>query len=211
MPAFVRRFLVVLACAAAAAGGASAETVAPVQSRKPTGAELSSFARFFQHAYPDAAKPPLLSAWRRKGDRSWQVESAEFELPPSRATGALCTSEVVQFQLDGQWRESAAGQKVWLDCASQAARVKRAAGLADSDAIRLLERQQALLSRARLLMAGNTYCAKERSSRFALASIAPQAANKVVLEFNSDRKVVLTVGARKSGIDFDVLDVHCTY
>ena len=211
MSAFLRRLLVVLSCAVAAAGNVSAETAVPLQSRKPTGAELSSFARFFQHAYPDAAGPPALSAWRRKGDRRWQVESAEFELPPARATGALCTSDVVQFELEGEWRETSRGQKVWLGCASQAARVKRAAGLPDGDAIRLLERQQALLSRARLLMAGNTYCAKERSSRFLLASIAPQAANKVALEFHSDRKVVLTVGARKAGADFDVLDVHCAY
>lgn len=201
-------------CAALLMATAAAEPVAPIQSRKPTAAERSSFGKFFHRAYPGVSKPPSLIVRRRKGERPWIVESAEFELTPARGTGALCTSNVVQFRLDGEWRESPPVPKSWIDgpgCSTQGGRVRRAAAIPDSDVVRILQRQQAVLARARLLMAGNSYCAKERSSRFALASILSQEANKVVLEFHSDRPVVLTVDARLAGADYDVWAVRCAY
>lgn len=210
----LRRFWPVCAVTLLATAAASAESVAPIQSRKPTLAELSSFGKFFHHAYPDAPMVPALSAARGKGERRWTVKSAEFDVAPARKNGVLCTSDVVRFRLDGEWRESPPVQQSWLDgpgCAAQGGRVRRAAGVTDGDVIRILQRQQAVLARARLLMAGDSYCAKERSSRFALAAILSQAGNKVVLEFHSDRPVVLTVDARLAGADYDVWTVRCSY
>jgi hypothetical protein len=199
-----------------AAGCASAGTGPSIQERKPTAAELSSFARFFQRVHPGSPAPPPLSAWRASGERRWRVVSAPFELTPARAAGPLCSSDAVQFTWDAhaQWRESAPYQQVWLgapNCAAEPGRVRRAAGPTDRDVIRLLQRQQAVLARARLLMAGNSYCAKERSSRFFLAAILSQSGNKVALEYRSDRPVVLTVDARLSGTDYDVWDVRCAF
>ncbi len=214
MPITLLRLGPIVLCALLAAGSAFAEPGVPVQQRKPTAAEQSSFARFFHRAYPEASGPPSLSATRAAGERRWRVESAPFELAAPRIAGPLCTADVVQFTLDPQWRASAPYQQSWLgapDCASQEGRVRRAAGLADRDVIRLLQRQQNVLARARLLMAGNSYCAKERSSRFFLASILSQDGNKASLEYRSDRPVVLTVDARLSGADYDVWAVRCAY
>jgi hypothetical protein len=214
MPLFFRWRCPIALCVLMAAGSASADTGPSIQERKPTAAELSSFARFFHRAHPDSPTPPPLSAWRSLGERRWRVASAPFQLTPPRAAGPLCSSDAVQFTLDAQWRESPPYQQVWLgapNCAAEHGRVRRAPALADPDVIRLLQRQQAVLARARLLMAGNSYCAKERSSRFFLAAILSQSGSKVTLEYRSDRPVVLTVGARLSGADYDVWDVHCAF
>lgn len=184
---------------------------AGIEQRKPSAAEQSSFARFFHRAYPGAA-PPRLSAERQSGTRRWSVGSAPFQLAPPRAAGVLCSGDFVEFTLAGQWRASAPFPQAWLaapDCASQSVRVRRAMEMPDPDVIRLLQRQQAVLARARLLMAGNSFCAKERSSRFALAAILSQSGSKVALEYRSDRPVVLQVDARLSGADYDVWNVRC--
>lgn len=196
-------FLCLLVAPAAADG---------IRQRGPTGAEQASFARFFHRAYPDAGKPPALIASRSAGERRWRVESAPFEAAPARASGALCAADAVQFAFDGQWRASAPFRQVWLaapDCAAPAGRVRAATEIAQRDAIRLLQRRDAVLARARLLMAGNSFCAAERSSRFALAAILSQAGNKVTLEYRGDRPVVLQVDARLSGADYDVWNVRC--
>lgn len=184
---------------------------AGIQQRKPTAAEQASFARFFHRDHPDAAPPPL-SASRPAGARRWRVDSAPFQLAPARAAGILCSADFVEYTLDGNWRASAPFQQVWLaapDCAAQSVRVRRATEVPDRDAIRLLQRQQAILARARLLMAGNSFCAAERSSRFGLAAILSHAGNKVTLEYRGERPVVLQVDARLSGADYDVWNVRC--
>lgn len=206
--------ILTLAAALLVSSAAFAEPAGAIQSRKPTPAELASFGKFFHRAYPDAITPPSLSATRRKSERRWSVESARFDLAPARANGALCTSDVVRFRLDGEWRASAPVQQSWLGgpgCATRGGRVERPAAVPDGEVVRILQRQQAVLTRARLLMAGNSYCAKERSSRFDLATILSQAGNKVALEFRSDRPVVLTVEARLAGTDYDVWTVRCAY
>lgn len=181
-----------------------------------TAAQQRALEQLVSERYPAAVAKPVLALRSLSAGTSRIV--AELDLPPQRGLRNLCRITSPTFAFDGQWRETGRAQRVWLNrasCAARGAQVRLDVPVPDSEVILALERHQPLLARARLIMAGNSQCAFERSSRFYLTSIGLGTTrsgneNMLALGFTSDRHVALSLLARRSGADFDAWEVACT-
>lgn len=122
-----------------------------------------------------------------------------------RTLGALCRAQAGQVQT------------AWLgrpNCQAPARPVRLEQRLPDTELIVALEQHAKVLAQARLLFAGNTSCASQRSFNFALVSLGVSAAGKQSEEmvqwvFESDHKTAARVWARKNGASYDVWYVAC--
>ncbi len=122
-----------------------------------------------------------------------------------RTLGALCRSQLGQ------------AQSAWLgrpNCQAPARPIRLAQRLPDTELISALEQHAKVLAQARLLFAGNSSCASQRSFNFALVSLGVSAAGRQSEEmvewgFESDRKSTARVWARKNGAGYDVWYVAC--
>lgn len=209
------------------------------EQREPNDAETSSFNEFFQQRMEaaSAAKPlllaPVLSAKRelrgKAGQGPWQV-TAQVDTKPRHGAVDLCHIIRTRFRYhaatrDGQrWSEDGApAEYVWLSggaipCGTPKQLVELPQplpALPAADIVRLLEQQTPLLSRARLLFAGNTSCARQRAYRFELAAIAGAAPEKgasamYTLTYRSDRATSARVTIRKNGPELTAWNVSCT-
>lgn len=211
-----------LAAVLAAGAPAAAETIIPLQTRAPSESEVKTFHAYYQKRFPDNhSAQPAFSVTRSDSGQAWQV-SATVSLAPRRGLKLLCRMQRVDFNYaaaSGQW--SAADkvrQFVWLDrasgCAIPAAPVELLQRMPDTELTGVLAQQARLLEKARLLLAGNTACARDRSLPYYLHAIDVGATGSsseemVALTYRSGRDAHATIWARRSGADYDAWNADC--
>jgi len=202
----------------ALAGAAAGQAMAAPETRPPTDAELASFQAHYQQQFPrrPPAKP-VFSITREAAKSAWTL-TATVDSPPTRGLRALCRMTRTDFRYAGQWRASdKARPYAWLEhrgCTATARAVEMVQQMPDTEAAGLLEHHLALLQSARILLAGNTACASQRSFKFTLAQIevgtaGPSAEVLAGLVFKSDHNTVAKVWARRSGADYNAWNVSC--
>lgn len=133
------------------------------------------------------------------------------ELPAVRRGGMLCRATRLELEDSDGWRVAASYDVAWLNpagCGARGGKVRLGVGVQDAGAATLLAKYGQLLARARLLVAGDSRCAQERSSRFFLVAI-DQEDGMARLAFTSDRPVRLSVYVKPSGTDYDVWKIDC--
>lgn len=191
---------------------------------------------------PDAAKPlllaPVLAVDREsrlgrglpgvRGPARWQL-SATVDTRPRHAAVDLCHLIRSRFRYaptahDGQrWSDDGKpAEYIWLSggpvpCGTPKQLVElseQAKTLPASDIVQLLGQQATLLSRARLLFAGSTSCARQRAYPFKLTAIAGAAPESgatamYALTFRSDRATTAQVTVRKNGQELTAWNVSC--
>ncbi|NHZ93481.1 hypothetical protein F2P45_31430 [Massilia sp. CCM 8733] len=206
----------------AAGAPAAADTIIPVQTRSPSEAEVKAFHAYYQKRFPDNhSAQPAFAVTRSDTGQAWQV-AATVNMAPRRGFKLLCRMQRIEFTYaaaSGQW--SAAGnirQFVWLDrasgCAIPARPVELLQRMPDTELTGVLAQQAKLLDKARLLLAGNSGCARDRSLPFELhaidvGAIGSSSEEMVALTYRSGRDAGATIWARRSGADYDAWNAAC--
>lgn len=211
-------------------------TAAPprIEQRAPTDAERDSFDDYFRQKMAAEAKgarpvPPLFAPEfdiQRQRGKPWQV-IARVDAAPRHSAVDLCRQIRSSFiydaraPKDSRWTESAQPPTwhVWLAqpktiCTAAPHTVLMDQALPPEDVVALLRQYPELLSRARLLLAGNSRCIRQRALPFTLRAIAPAppAAGAPVmftLLFESDRDTVARVAVRKHRGEYAAWNVNC--
>lgn len=205
--------------------GAVAGTPAPPAERPGSAAELQAFLDFYHRQEP--ASPPVtagLRATRPPGARQWLL-SASTDTAPRHSAPGICWSRRASFRQaepdrHGQrWRvEGAAADHVWLAgdgvCTASTRTVRLARPPPQAMQLRLLREHEALLARARLLLAGNTQCARLRAQPFRLMEMdaGPSVAGApamYALLFQSARGDQARIEVRVSGAELTAWNVSC--
>lgn len=235
--------LLTLACAAAgahsepvsAARKAQSGTQASrLQQREPSEAERSSFDEYYrQLALSEArgARPvaplfaPRFEITRLPG-QPWQVV-ARVDSAPRHSAVDLCRQIRASFIYDARAKAGARWQPaaqppswhVWLAqpntiCSAVAQTVLMEPSVPAEDVVALLRQHTALLQRARLLLAGNSQCIRQRALPFTLSAIEPAAAadgaaRMFGLVFDSDRATRVRVAVRKHRGEYAAWNVSC--
>lgn len=228
----------VLLMAPAAAAATKKQAQPPLQQRAPNQAELQSFEQFYEQRValatianhgvrpPSPLFAPAFDIERRRGSRDWSV-IARVDSSPRHSGADLCLSIRRSYVYDARaaagqrWSDAAAAPEylVWLaqpatPCSGPVTTVRMEATLPPPDVASMLRQQAELLSRARLLFAGNTQCARQRALNFKLDAIeagAPMAGAPLIyrMVFRSDRDSTAHVAVRKSGAEFTAWNVSC--
>ncbi len=203
-------------------GLATAGAQSPPQSRAVSEAERAAFHAYYQKRFPNEhADAPRFLVERKEGADSWNL-SAQVDRAPQRGYRQLCRMRRVDFLYFNEARAWSAAegtrQYVWLNpaagCAQAGAPVELKVRMPDTEVVSVLAQQENLLASARLLMAGNSACASQRSYRFALAAIDVGASGSgveemVALTYASDRATRATVWARRGGAEYSPWNVSC--
>ncbi|WP_256080558.1 hypothetical protein [Massilia sp. YIM B04103] len=221
------------ASAASPAKAAIATAETPLlESRPASDAEIKSFAAFRQQQLPEAAAlPASFSATRQHGSRQWQLQAALDTAPVHAPALPLCIMQRRVFGYearaakDKRWREHLPAQQlVWLhhkpQCGAPEASkppvhpVRLLQALPDMSTLTLLVNRSELLERARLLMAGNTACARLRARSFQLDAVSREPAGSpdagmALLVFRSDIGAETHVTVRKSRTELTAWNVRC--
>ena len=188
------------------------------ETRPVSAAEANGFASYYRQQFPGAHPgKPVLSASRDDPKQPWTL-AATLDSHPRRGLKALCRMQRSHFSYAGRW--SASGKPrlyAWIErrgCKNVHQAVELLAQLPDSDVLGLLENRFALLQNARILLAGNSACASQRSYRFAPAQITvgstgPSPEVMAALVFKSDHGTLATVWTRRSGADYSAWNVSC--
>ncbi|NHZ95314.1 hypothetical protein [Massilia sp. CCM 8734] len=217
----MRRALAMLSMLAAGAP-AAAETIIPLQTRSPSEAEVKTFHAYYQKRFPDNhSAQPAFAVTRPDTGARWEV-MATVNMAPQRGLKLLCRMQRIEFAYaaaSGQW---SAGDRirqfVWLDrasgCAIPAKPVELLQRMPDTELTAVLAQQATLLDKARLLMAGNSDCARYRSLPFALHAIdvganGSSSEEMVALNYRTAYDADATVWARRSGADYDPWNAAC--
>ncbi|MDQ1813406.1 hypothetical protein RBA41_08830 [Massilia sp. CCM 9210] len=201
-----------------AAAGAQAAT----ETRALAEAELKSFHAYYQKRFPDNhSAPPAFAVTRASVTAPWQV-AATVRTAPRRGLKLLCRMQRIDFAYapeKGEWSGGErARQFVWLDrasgCAVPARPVELLQRMPDTELVGVLAQQGKLLDKARLLLAGNTGCARQRSAPFELHAIDVGATGEgsedmVALVYRSARDGDATIWARRTGADYDAWNASC--
>lgn len=210
--------------------GSSASTP---QQRAPTQAERDSFAAFWDARQASAPRGPWSTPSlfapafevERLPGQPWRV-IARMDSAPRRTVPELCRQVRSSFVHDAgappgqRWHEAAEAPRwyVWLATPNVPCTPARYTTLMDprvpgNDVVALLRQHRELLLRARLLFAGHSQCARQRSLIFRLAAIepAPAAGNAQMfsLVFESDRDTVARVAVRKYRNEYTAWNVSC--
>lgn len=193
------------------------------ETRPVTDAERAAFHAWYQKRYPDAhAEQPRFIIERDDGTAAWRL-AAVVERAPQRGYRQLCRMRRIAFRYANETRSWSAEERlrqfVWLNpaagCAAPARPVELLARMPDTELAGVLGQQAPLLASARLLMAGNSACARQRALPFALSAIdvgagGAGAEEMVALTYVSDRATEVTVWVRRSGADYSPWNVACT-
>lgn len=194
---------------------------APAQTRAVTAQEAASFDAFLQdHMVGQPAGTPTLTA-TRPGKR-WLV-TASVASAPRRGLPPLCKMTRSNFVYDAsaqqqaRWSEPAPAQQyAWFErgpvCGAPREPLRLLHALPDQDVIALVNQHAALLQSARLLMAGNTSCARQRSLNFRLVALdvgAGATAGLFGLILQSDRDSTAQVWVKRYGNGFTAWNVVC--
>ncbi|RSZ57437.1 hypothetical protein HF313_11925 [Massilia atriviolacea] len=206
----------------AGAAHAAAGIADPVQTRAPSEAEVKAFHAYYQKRFPDNhSAQPAFAVTRADAGAPWQV-AATVSLAPRRGHKLLCRMQRIDFHYTpagAQWHAAEAPRQfAWLDrasgCAPPARPVQLLQRMPDTELAAVLAQQARLLDKARLLLAGNTACARHRSLPFELHAIDVGASGSsseemVALVYRSGRETEATVWARRSGADYDAWNASC--
>ena len=184
------------------------------QTREATQQERASFTAFYQ--LPAGAAAPVYKVTRERLDAPWRIE-AQVDQAPRRALRALCRMERLTFAYDGKWQALPQRQFAWhapAGCTAPATPIALGQRMPDTDILALIEQQGALLTRARLLFAGNTACARQRAYNYRLAAIDVRifingSEEMATLTYQSDRGAIARVWARRSALAYDPWNVSC--
>lgn len=192
--------------------------VAAAESRAATDTERAAFSAFYRAQFPGARDVAPSFIIERDNDRQpWRL-GARVDAKPRRAARALCRMDRMRFVHVGEWAMDQPTRLAWLDRGScgapPATAVLLLERMPDTDVVALLEQHANVLSRARLLFAGNTSCAVQRSLRFGLHAIdvgsaVPGGEEMAELVFRSDRNTSATVWVRRTGLAYDPWNVSC--
>jgi len=215
----------------ATAGSASA---GKLQQHEPSAAERSSFDLYYRElALSEAhgARPvaplfaPAFDISRRRG-QPWQV-IARVDSAPRHSAVDLCRQIRSSYIYDASAKAGARWQPaalvptwhVWLArpntiCTAAAHTVLMEPSVPPEDVVALLRQHAELLQRARLLLAGNSQCIRQRALPFSLAAIEPAAAadgaaKMFALVFDSDRDTRVRVAVRKHRGEYAAWNVSC--
>lgn len=230
----MRRVLLAAALAVTVCAAASVATPkAPVtpQLREATDEERSSFDEYYRLQVPATVSggPSLFAPAfdiQRRGKAPWQV-IARVDSSPRHFTPELCrqirTSYIYQAGAPKgeRWTPSAAAPEwyIWLAtpkviCTAAQYTTRMDPAVRPDDATAVLGQHRELLARARLLFAGNSSCARQRSLTFRLTAIEPAppsngAPAMIGMVFESDRDTQVRVGVRKSRGEYVAWNVSC--
>ncbi|MTW33650.1 hypothetical protein GM655_12530 [Pseudoduganella danionis] len=218
----------------AAASADGKDAASPLQQREPTEAERSSFDDYYrQLALSEArgARPvaplfaPAFEISRRRG-QPWQV-IARVDSAPRHSAVDLCRQIRSSYiydasaKADTRWQPAAQPPtwQVWLArpntiCTAVAHTVLMEPSVPPDDVVALLRQHAELLQRARLLLAGNSQCIRQRALPFTLSAIEPAAAadgaaKMFTLVFDSDRDTRVRVAVRKHRGEYAAWNVSC--
>ena len=216
-----RRYLWAALLALSCAAPAWAET------RAISEAERTAFHAYYQKRFPDqhGDQPRFIVERSGAADRGpadpWTL-AAVVDRAPQRGYRELCRMRRVDFMYFNDTRtwSTAEGtrQFVWLNpaagCALAGTPVELKVRMPDTELVAILAQQNALLASSRLLLAGNSGCATQRSYKFSLAAvdvgaIGAGAEEMVALTYQSDRATRATVWVRRSGAEYTAWNVHC--
>jgi hypothetical protein len=230
----MRRALVcaaLLGAACSSHAAAAAAAAATLQQREATADERSSFDEYYRQQVPlhigggPGLFAPEFDIQRRSG-AAWQV-IARVDSSPRHFTPELCrqirTSYIydAKARQDQRWTTAAAPPAwyVWLAtpkviCTAAQYTVRMDPAVHTDDVTALLRQHKQLLSRARLLFAGNSSCARQRALTFRLSAIEPAppangAPVMVGMLFDSDRDTQVRVAVRKSRGEYTAWNVSC--
>lgn len=203
--------------AAGSAPAATAPAPAP-QTRPATDAEVNSFASYYRQQFPGAHPgKPVFNIVKSDPKASWTI-TATLDSHPQRGLKALCRMTRSDFSYSGRW--GAVGKArpyAWIErsgCKNVQQALELLVQMPDAEVLGLLENRVALLNSARILLAGNTACASQRSFRFApvqltVGTAGPSPEVLAGLVFKSDHGTFATVWARRSGAQFSAWNVSC--
>lgn len=224
------RRLLTVAALLCAANVASAAPAAP-QVREPTDEERSSFEEYYRQQVPARVSggaslfAPAFDIQRRRGE-PWQV-IARVDSSPRHFTPELCRQIRTTYIYNPKaakgerWVPSAAAPAwyIWLAtpntiCTAAQYTTQLDPAVSPADATALLWQHRELLARARLLFAGNSGCARQRSLTFRFSAIEPAppsngAPHMVGMVFESDRETRVRVAVRKSRGEYTAWNVSC--
>lgn len=213
---------------------ASKAPASQLQQREPSDAERSSFDDYYRAlALSEAhgARPvaplfaPAFEISRRRG-QPWQVV-ARVDSAPRHSAVDLCRQIRSSFIYDAsakagtRWQPAAQPPTwhVWLArpntiCSAAPHTVLMEPSVPPEDVVALLRQHSELLQRARLLLAGNSQCIRQRALPFTLAAIEPAAAadgaeKMFALVFDSDRDTRVRVAVRKHRGEYAAWNVSC--
>ncbi|RFP20314.1 hypothetical protein D0T25_15290 [Duganella sp. BJB488] len=236
----MRALSIALLLMAAGQATAAKPRVAPppapprIEQRQPTGEERASFDDYYRQKMLAESKgapvvqplfAPEFDIERQRG-KPWQV-IARVDSAPRHSAVDLCRQIRSSFiydakaPRDARWSESAQAPSwhVWLAqprtiCTAAPHTVLMDPALPPEDVVALLRQYPELLSRARLLLAGNSQCIRQRALPFTLRAIepAPPAAGAPVmfnLVFESDRDTTARVAVRKHRGEYAAWNVNC--
>ncbi|WP_432379286.1 hypothetical protein [Duganella sp. P38] len=219
---------------AASGGRARAAATAKAdatQTRAASDEERASFEAYYRQQVPAGVSggaalfAPTFDIQRRRGE-PWRV-IARVDSAPRHHTPELCrqirTSYIYNPKAPAgqRWAPSAAPPEwqVWLAtpkviCTAARYTTRMDPAVHPDDVTALIWQHRTLLARARLLFAGNSSCARQRSLTFRLAAIEPAApANgapaMVGMVFESDRDTLVRVAVRKSRGEYAAWNVNC--
>ena len=210
-----------LALAVCAAGYPLA-TQAATETRAVDEAERSAFHAWYRTRYPnDHAEQPRFVIERSSPGAAWTLR-AVIERQAQRGYRQLCRMRRLEFAFDAatrSWRESGPVRAfAWLNpaagCAAPARPLELLVRMPDAELAAILAQQASLLASARLLMAGNSDCARQRAFPFALAALDVGAAGAgaeqmVALTYTSERAARATVWVRRNGPEYSPWNVAC--
>jgi len=200
----------------------SAETAVPLQARAPSEAEVKAFHAYYQKRFPDNhSAQPVFAVTRASAGAPWQV-AATVSLAPRRGLKLLCRMQRIDFAYapdKGEWRAGEQPRQfAWLDrasgCAMPSQPVQLLQRMPDTELAAVLAQQAKLLEKARLLLAGNTACARHRSLPFELHAIDVGATGSsseemVALVYRGANDAEATIWARRSSADYDAWNAAC--
>jgi hypothetical protein len=197
--------------------GLTSLTASAAHTREVTPQERAAFEAWYQQQPKLAnASPPVFAATRENDASPWRV-AAYIDGTPRRALRALCRADRATFSFDSSWRAGPAQQLAWQAagaCTVPATRIVLGQRMPDTDILALIEQHRALLTRARLLFAGNTACAPQRAYNYTLTGIDVSvfingSEEMATLTYQSDRGPVARVWARRTGQAYDPWNVSC--
>jgi hypothetical protein len=202
---------------AALALAASPLAMAAPETRAPTAPEAQSFDAYYRQQFPQAQPATPAFTVSRPGPGAVWTLTASVDAPPAHDLLALCRSSRSQFTYNGRWTATAPRQFAWLQrgaCVAPPQPVELKQPMASTKVIALLERQAALLQSARIMLSGNTSCARQRSYRYVLTGLdagtaGPSPGLSAGLVYTSDHGTQATVWVRRSGLDFIAWAVSC--
>ena len=188
------------------------------ETRQASDQEKASFIDYYQQQqqFKAIAAAPRYTVTRDSPGAPWRIE-ALIDAGPRRALRTLCRRDRLTFINDGSWRAAPVQQFAWhapAGCTLPANPIAIGQRMPDTDILALIAQQGTLLTRARLLFAGNTACAPQRAYPYQLTRIDVSAfingsEEMAELTYRSDRGTTARVWARRTGLAYDPWNVSC--